>query len=169
MGGNMHLLIMGCSQTKARKAGLMPAIERYQGPTWNTLRANMRGLPLEVIALSAEHGFIPAGAMIANYDRRLDRKRAGDILLHLSTPWVRDRVTRCPGRVFLMGGALYRETMIAAIGPALVARRQARGAIGWPVALNRQPGIGEQMAALNRWLRDLRERQPLSIDREQAA
>lgn len=164
-----HLVVMGCSATKSRQAGLMPAIDRYQGPTWATLRANMRGLPLEVIALSAEHGFIPADAPIANYDRRLDADRACDILLDPSAAWVRERVTRCAGRVFLMGGRVYRDAMIAAIGPALVERRHKAGRIYWPVAIHREPGIGEQMQQLARFLLEVRASGPLSIDKDIAA
>lgn len=164
-----HLIIIGCSQTKMHRPGLIPAIDRYQGPTWRTLRANMRGLPLEVIALSAEHGFIPATAPIAWYDRRLDKVRSQNILLDGSTPWVRDRVTRCTGRVFLMGGELYRETMIAAIGPALVERRRKAGRMFWPLAPGRQPGIGEQMQQLARFLLEVRASGPLSIDKDIAA
>src|SRR6185369_6280849 len=78
-----RLLILGCSATKRRDPGAMPAIERYDGPMWRTLRAALSEIrPVDrprVAVLSAEHGFIPSLMPIADYDRRMDRARAAEL------------------------------------------------------------------------------------------
>ena len=70
----MKLIVMKCSATKRADAGSMPAIDRYDGPMWQTLRARLAGLPaaraamasgdLLITALSTRHGFIRADIAI---------------------------------------------------------------------------------------------------------
>ena len=76
-----RLLIMACSQRKRSDPGLLPAIERYDGPAFQVLRKFRREYPIEAQSLdtyilSAEFGLIPAGKPIPRYDSRMTPKWA---------------------------------------------------------------------------------------------
>lgn len=69
-----RLLIIACCQRKNPSAGLAPAIERYDGPTFRVLRKFLREErehALEIRILSAKFGLIGPGEMIPDYDCRL--------------------------------------------------------------------------------------------------
>lgn len=93
-----RLVILACSATKRHDDGYMPAIERYDGPLWQTVRS----LPLDravtkIAVLSAHYGFIDSRSPIRNYDKRLtddlaDRMIAGG----LTTRWPRPPSPRKP-------------------------------------------------------------------------
>lgn len=77
----MRLLIMACSQRKRPDPGLLPAIERYDGPQFQVLRKFARKHPdamedINTYILSAQFGLIPATKRIPNYDRRMTINRA---------------------------------------------------------------------------------------------
>ncbi len=155
-----HLLVMPCSARKLTAPGLLPARVRYDGSSWRTLRRNWRNVEhlVDLVVLSAEHGFILGDTPIPDYYRKLDKRRALDIVLDISAPWLADRARDTEGRIFLMGSVLYRSTMVQAIGPAFVERRRAAGRLAWPVSHGEhEPGIGEQLAELKRFLRSIRE------------
>lgn len=55
----------------------MPAVERYTGPLWQTLRAvDPRGTKARVAFVSARYGFREAGETIENYDEKLTEQKA---------------------------------------------------------------------------------------------
>lgn len=150
------LLVMPCSARKSPAPGLIPARERYTGPAWRTLHANAGELALEVIVLSAAHGFIYAETPIATYDRKLDDRRADELMFDISAPWAREKALAAP-QVFLMGSYAYRAVMMevlfsgtrAILDPARVWWPHDRG--------ERLPGIGEQVSDLKAWLNSIRE------------
>lgn len=77
----MRLLILACSSTKRPNAGTLPALQRYDGPVYRTVRAYLRDHPhqanrLVLLILSAEFGLIDADTPIPNYDRRMTTGRA---------------------------------------------------------------------------------------------
>ena len=79
-----RLLILSCSQRKRTSSGLLPAIERYNGPVFFVLRRFLRERPneanlLDVYILSAAKGLIPADQPIENYDRIMNRLRADEL------------------------------------------------------------------------------------------
>lgn len=83
-----RLLIQSCSAQKRPDPGLLPAIERYDGPAFRLLRkAGRAGHLIDVYTLiiSAEHGLIPEDRNIADYDRNMDRDRAAEITVAVST------------------------------------------------------------------------------------
>jgi hypothetical protein len=135
---------------------LIPARERYDGSPWRTLRANSAGLELDVLVLSAAHGFIYAETPIADYDRKLDARRADELAFDISAPWAREKALAA-SRVFLMGSYAYRAVMLevlfsgtrAILDPARVWWPNDRG--------ERLAGIGEQLADLKAWLNSIRE------------
>lgn len=145
------LLVMPCSARKSRTLGLIPAADRYDGPTWRTLRANRKGLELDVLVLSAAHGFIWEGTHIADYDRKLDARRADELAFDISAPWAREKALAAP-HVFLMGGALYLGVMLEVLFSGTDAIMD-KARVQFPTSAgDRRPGIGEQMASLKRWL-----------------
>ncbi len=78
-----RLLIPACSVTKRSDAGRIPAVERYDGPLWRSLRhCDPGGWKARVAFLSARYGFRDACSPIENYDARMtedvaDRMIAG--------------------------------------------------------------------------------------------
>ena len=76
-----RLLILGCSQKKRPDSGLLPALDRYDGPMFRVLRKFLRECPggaqgLETYILSAEFGLMQASQPIPNYDRRMTLQQA---------------------------------------------------------------------------------------------
>lgn len=97
-----RLLILACSATKKPGLKYMPAIERYDGPLWRTLRTiDPHGRKAKVAFLSAKLGFRAANTPIEIYDARMtasmaDAMKAGN----LGTRWPRPRTQ---ARVMLEG------------------------------------------------------------------
>ena len=76
-----RLLILSCSQRKRKAQEPLPAIERYDGPSFLTLRRFLRECPqgaegLDVHILSAAYGLIPGERPISWYDQKMDLSRA---------------------------------------------------------------------------------------------
>ncbi len=78
-----YLLIIACSQRKRLDDGLLPAIARYDGGQYRVLRKAKRdghwSNNLDVLILSAKYGLIEADMLIANYEQRMNRKRASQL------------------------------------------------------------------------------------------
>lgn len=79
-----YLLIMACSQRKRPAPSLLPAIERYDGPTFQVLRKFLLERPseaqwIDTFILSAKFGLIPANHPIPNYDCRMSQQRAQEL------------------------------------------------------------------------------------------
>lgn len=81
-------LLLGCSRAKRHDSGLLPALERYDGPSFRVLRrylrANLIGdanseLVPDVYVLSAEFGLIPGDFPIPGYDRQMTVQRAVEL------------------------------------------------------------------------------------------
>ncbi len=67
-----RLLILGCSQRKRADPGQLPAIERYNGPRYQTLRKYLKQNPddpPDVLILSARFCIMAADRPIENYDQ----------------------------------------------------------------------------------------------------
>lgn len=79
-----RLLIMACSQRKRPDPGLLPAIERYNGPQFQVIHKFLREFPdkadtLSVYILSAKFGLISATKPIPNYDYKMSLERGRDL------------------------------------------------------------------------------------------
>ena len=79
-----RLLILSCSERKCCARGLLPAIERYNGPTFQVLRHFQREQPeeaasVDVYILSAAYGLIPADRLIPFYDQKINQSRAAEL------------------------------------------------------------------------------------------
>lgn len=76
------LLVLSCSQRKRSDSSLLPAIERYDGPTFRVLRRFLKEhplAPLDIFVLSAKFGLIPHNQLIPNYDQRMTQSRAREL------------------------------------------------------------------------------------------
>jgi hypothetical protein len=141
----LPLVVMPCSATKRPDAGGLPAIDRYDGPMWRTLRAALQDCPVTVRVwfLSAQFGFHPASMKIPDYERLLTKSRADDLLGNpMSNRGEFAAAVAHASRVLLVGGELYRETM----------RRMVNNRV---VSITDGPGIGYQREQLRRWIAGL--------------
>ncbi len=92
-----QLLILGCSQTKRKCGGLLPAIDRYDGPPFRVIRKFLREhhwpQDVSIGVLSARHGLFGVLKGIRDYDVRMDlataRSKAPECLSVLRR-WVAD-------------------------------------------------------------------------------
>ncbi|MCW3097478.1 MAG: hypothetical protein JWL77_3096 [Chthonomonadaceae bacterium] len=77
---SMRLLILSCSSCKLPDMGVLPALERYNGPAFRVVRRYLNSdnytTPTVVYILSAEYGLIPGNYPIPWYDRRMTMDRA---------------------------------------------------------------------------------------------
>ena len=83
-----YLLILACSQRKRPDAGLLPALERYDGVNFRVIhKAEREGyLPenLDILILSAQYGVIEADTLIENYDLKMTKQRAKELQTEVS-------------------------------------------------------------------------------------
>ena len=142
-----RLLIIACSRAKRPELGTMPAIDRYDGPTFRLLRRAARaGLlgDVTVLILSAKYGLIPDGWMIPDYDQCMTPARAAELAGTVSLAlWRWFGLHSDCHDVFVNVGQAY--------APALAGLDDwcmARGII----VTNAGGGIGERLAQTRAWL-----------------
>jgi hypothetical protein len=129
-------ILLGCTKNKRSDEGLLPAIERYDGPNFRVLRRFLRDHPeaarnLSVFVLSAEFGLISGDRPIHDYDHRMTWARAEEL-----RPQVLDALKSQFGHeqpeLFILLGAIYLAAVqgIEAIMPPDAKIIQAKGAQG---------------------------------------
>lgn len=93
-----RLLILACSATKRRDAGWIDAIDRYDGPLWQTVRAvRPDRIRIKVAVLSARYGFLDSRSPIEDYDARLTPDLAQRMIAGgMNTRWPRPPSARKP-------------------------------------------------------------------------
>jgi hypothetical protein len=161
-----RLLVLACSATKRSDPDPIPALARYDGPLWRTLRAaDPEGRTAKVAFLSAHYGFRDAAAPIADYDARLTQDLAERMIAGgVTTRWPRPPSPRRPDtygihpgaeiagltrhgadpveEIALVGGRLYVEVMHALVRGFVemgCVRRDARvSVINGPIGRMRQ-------------------------------
>lgn len=78
-----YLLIISCSDKKAKTPGAIPACERYTGPPcWVLRRAKQeKYLPnsLDILIVSAKYGLLEWNEKIEDYNQKMDDKRADEL------------------------------------------------------------------------------------------
>ena len=96
LSSRRRLVNLACSATKRHGPEYMPAIERYDGPLWKTLRAaDPDGRYAAVAFLSAHLGFRQASTTIELYDARMTLDRADAMKAGgLGTRWPRPKTQR---------------------------------------------------------------------------
>lgn len=141
-----RLLILSCSQRKRSDPGLLPAIERYDGPAFRVLRKYVRcsdAEPPVTYILSAAHGLLAADTSIPYYDAELTPSRA--IELRPEVHRTLNRITKaadhsfddvfvCASRSYLSALGLASPADIEAVPTVLRSARCTEGSIGGQVA-----------------------------------
>jgi hypothetical protein len=138
-----RLLILGCSQRKRADTALLPAIERYDGPSYRVLRGYLRqpgALPPDTWVLSAAFGLIPAAQPIPDYDHVMTPARADELADATRAQLNRLLATRAFDDVLVFAGRTYRQ----ALGPL----------VRFPGVYVVAPDgrIGQKLAELHDWL-----------------
>lgn len=142
-----YLLILGCSRRKRESVCPVPALEVYDGPHFQSLRAYLKdkgwppGLMIKII--SAKHGMIDATTLIETYDRRLDKEAAKKLnpkVLHI----LKELKLSPPESVFINLGKDYL--------PAIDGMDTLFSSDNISYARGR---IGEKMRDMKKWLHDL--------------
>ena len=148
MVSKRRLLILSCSQRKHSSPGLLPAIERYNGPTFFVLRRFLKECPdkagtLDVYILSAAYGLIPADRPIAFYDRKMNASRAAGLRGEVLGAFTRvmqdgyDSLCLVMGKTYLTALTGWEDS-----APANLKLTVAEGT------------IGVKLAQLKHWLRE---------------
>lgn len=82
-----RLLLIGCSDRKVKTSRPLAAMDRYDGPTYRTLRKMYRGgrrlENVDMLILSAKHGLLQAQQRIESYDQKMTLKRAEELRPHV--------------------------------------------------------------------------------------
>lgn len=112
-----RLLVMACSATKSSQALPVPAVDRYTGPIWQTLKAaDPTGALAHVTVLSAEHGWITGSAPICRYNRKMDNVRGRELIARGATAETLAMLGEATGygrrpffEVCIVGGHYYQE------------------------------------------------------------
>jgi Family of unknown function (DUF6884) len=141
-----RLLILACSQRKNPDGCVLPALARYDGPTFRVLRKFLREAPEEapvVLIISAKYGLINSTRMVHDYDLQLSASRAD----HLR-PAVLKRLRRVlrSGRWESIGLCVGKRYAAALEGAESILPREAKVEV-----LN--GGLGRRLTSLRRWLR----------------
>jgi hypothetical protein len=142
-----RLLIMACSQRKRQDAGLLPAIERYDGPAFRVLRRYLRTNPADapdIWILSAKFGLIGAEELISDYDQRMMVQRARELAPDVRL-WL-ERMVRAVGysELFLCLSQAYLAALTGSevcVAPGVVVRRSSGG-------------TGKRLSELFAWLHE---------------
>lgn len=152
----MKLIILSCSATKRTDETELKTIDRYDGPMWRTLRAQLARNPvaaaavasgeLLIWALSARFGFVNAiRTPMPNYEKKM----TVEILAKMARDCSYD-FQRIAGfvddaeAVLFAGGEMYRNAMWRASGGRLSQIMKIDETDG--------AGIGEHRAQLGAWL-----------------
>ncbi|WFS69529.1 hypothetical protein CFBP4996_26415 (plasmid) [Agrobacterium leguminum] len=167
-----RLLILACSATKKVEPAYMPAIYRYDGPLWQTLRVtDPRGSMARVAFLSAHYGFRDSAVPIENYNARLTDDLAKRMIAGgMGTRWPRPPSPRRPDTygmhpgceiaslsryggapfhdIAFVGGHLYIEVMRAFL-PGFI---RLKGVVENPTVTEINGPIGVMRRDLRGWL-----------------
>lgn len=167
------LVLMACSATKIERPA--PALELYDGPTWQTLRHHRGAIPTSnVLVLSGEYAFLGAGCTLAPYEARLTERKADFLIergIHAhNTRFGAIKPGRMPGSSpFVEAGAgdrliveprPYRHVIACGAGDygrvfeSFLAGFKRDGLVdAGAMILRPAGGIGEQRGQLGQWLR----------------
>jgi hypothetical protein len=141
----MRLLILGCSKSKTRNPGLLPASERYCGSFWKVVHRALRDCPdldedLDILVISAKFGAIDSKHAIPWYECRMTRERAIELQSQVVATINARGAQRHYDDALICLGSDYRQ---AIAGADLDNAKKTFG------------GIGQQARQLKQWLRHL--------------
>ena len=140
-----RVLVISCSRRKRKGRGVLPAIERYDGPIFRLLRRFLAQArkPPKILILSARYGLIELDHPTANYDEKMTAQTAylirGEVgdALRVALKGAGGRIVKTD--LFLCMGRNYIEAIGAQLPPS--------------VSVRLAPGsMGTKLAALHQWL-----------------
>jgi hypothetical protein len=154
----MRLLLLACSATKRIDHRAIPAMYRYDGIAWRTLRAwlqpegnqeayEAKKEQLDIYTISAKYGILMAWEPIYTYDQQMDAARAAEIrterigvrALEEQVAWVRKHHGGYT-HTMIAGGRRYQSILPELLSPSYGPVSRTSG------------GIGVQLGQLKRWL-----------------
>ena len=112
------IIITSCSQRKKTNENLLPAIERYNGPSFYLLRKYIKQSPndLDIYILSAKFGLLAYKTKIPFYEQKLTKEQSADLsviaLAQINQIFTKSKKQK---EIFINLGSLYLE----AFEPAL--------------------------------------------------
>jgi hypothetical protein len=129
---NKQLLILGCSQTKRKCDGLLPAIDRYDGPPFRVIRKFLQEHQwpsnVSIAVLSAKYGLFGSLKGIEYYDMRMNAsiyKEKAREYSNILKKWTRDHHT-----VHLSVGKDYLNALQPALDSSDISQEVFQGGIG---------------------------------------
>ncbi|NJN94197.1 MAG: hypothetical protein HC875_08940 [Anaerolineales bacterium] len=142
-----RLLILTCSQRKRPDPGLLPAIERYDGPQFGVLRKFLLEEPvkaqlLDTFILSANFGLISANQPISNYDYKMSPQRAQALQPKVTSALEQILQANPYSDLFISLGQSYWQALVG----------YERLVAGETQVTLAQGSQGGRQAALRRWL-----------------
>jgi hypothetical protein len=128
-------LFLGCSRRKESKTDLLPAIERYDGPSFRVLRRYLRDEtvhPLHIWILSARFGLLPAEQQIPLYEEYMTPQRVDELRPVVLETFISIWHLHSFEEVFVSLGANYTPVMSTCWTrlPGWVKIKYASGSIG---------------------------------------
>ena len=111
------MLILSCSQRKRSTQGLLPALQRYDGPAYRVMNKFMRVHPSEMVSLdvyilSAKFGLVSACKPIPNYDRQMTPQRVKELQSHTLPEFKQILCDRQYDELFISMGKAYRQVLV---------------------------------------------------------
>ena len=164
-----RLLILACTATKRHDLAPLPALQRYDGPSFRTVRRWRTLNPydaerLDVLILSARLGLITADAPIEDYDQRMTQQQAVALQPAVSVALQLFFELHSPYAATLIHlGQDYLSALAPDLGNGLDTAERARQIHTWLATLaGVQPGIvtltaggiGTRLGQIKRWLED---------------
>ena len=140
-----RLLILSCSQRKRLSNELLPAVERYDGPSFRLLRRFLRHAQIKpaMMILSAKYGLINCEYLIPYYDQGITRSAVQHLRPQvgktLQTIFRGSADKPLEAELFLCMGKSYLETFVENV-PSHVLVKHAQGS------------PGNKLVALHDWL-----------------
>jgi len=141
-----RLLIISCSQRKKSDAGLLPAIDRYDGPAFRVLKKFLGAAPddsVTVLIVSAKYGLIESSQLIPDYDCRMSAALVRQLQPQVLAVGIRALALRRWQEIGFCVGKQYWEALDGLL--EFVPESARVGFIGG--------GLGRRLTALRGWLR----------------
>jgi hypothetical protein len=165
-----RLLILACTATKRRDQNPMPALRRYDGPSFRTVRKWQTINPndaqqMDILILSAKLGLIAADTPIEDYDQRMTPERAAVLQPVVSSALQQFLAKHGPYAATLVHlGQDYIPTLVPNLDRSMDAVQRSRQLREELIAIAAtqlgtltltEGGIGARLGQLKRWLENL--------------
>lgn len=110
-----YLLFISCSQRKLPTPAPLPAIDRYDGPVYRTIRKAIREdrfpQSIDIFIISAKYGLLLSDTPIADYDLKMTPDGADALRSDIQRALNVHLTFKRYDQVFINLGAVYRRTL----------------------------------------------------------